>query len=236
MIQKKKVKGVSDMEVLERKNEKRLKMDKSHIAKIFLTFAFFGVLIGGLFYPKIGLFAFVCMIGSVLLSFYKGRYWCYRFCPRGAFLDEFIARASFNKSIPAVLKSRFAKAFMLTFFIVMMSANAILSGGDLERFGKGVVMLLWVTTLVSAILGILFRARTWCVICPMGTVSGVVGKKRGTLKIHTQKCISCKLCNKNCPMEVEVCNFKENGNIESVNCIKCESCKVACPKNAIEMA
>lgn len=152
-------------------------MNKSHIVKLFLTFVFFGALIGGLFYPEIGLFVFVCMIGSVLLSLHKGRYWCYRFCPRGAFLDEFVARVSFNKNIPAFLKSRFTKAFMLIFFVVMMSANAILSGGDLERFGKGVVMLLWVTTLIAIILGILFRARTWCVICPMGTVSGVVGKK-----------------------------------------------------------
>jgi len=224
------------MEVLERKNEKRMKMDKSHIAKIFLTFVFFGVLIGGLFYPKVGLFAFVCMIGSVLLSLYKGRYWCYRFCPRGAFLDEFVAKASLNGDIPAALKSNLAKVFMLVFFAVMMAVNIIGSNGDLMRFGKGVAVLLWITTLVAAILGILFRARTWCVVCPIGTISGVVGKKRGTLKIDAQKCVSCKLCNKNCPMEVEVCYFKENGNIESVNCIRCESCAVVCPKNAIEIA
>lgn len=172
------------MEVLERKNEKRLKMDKSYIVKIFLIFVFFGVLIGGFFYLKIGLFVFVCMIGSVLLSFYKGRYWCYRFCLRGVFLDEFVVRMSFNKNIFVVLKLRFVKVFMFIFFIVMMSVNVILSGGDLERFGKGVVMFLWVIILILVILGILFRVRIWCVICLMGIVSGVVGKKRGMFKIY----------------------------------------------------
>lgn len=218
------------MEVLKR----GLGVSRVQISKVFLAFVLFGVLIGGLFYPKLGMFAFVCMMGSVLLSFYKGRYWCYRFCPRGAFLDEFIARASFNKGVPAVLKTKVAKMFMLLFFIVMMSANAILSRGSLERFGKGIVTLLWVTTLISIVLGILFKARTWCIVCPMGTLSGLVGRKNGSLKIDGQKCVECKLCKNNCPMEIEVYLFKECGSIESTECIKCHKCVKACPKKAIE--
>ncbi|WAM31228.1 4Fe-4S binding protein [Caldicellulosiruptor naganoensis] len=223
------------MEVLQKNLGKgyHKKTTKVPSYKTFVALILPTVIITGLFYPLIGLFAFVCMAGAVILSFYKGRYWCYKFCPRGAFLDEFISKLSFQRSVPQILKSVFSKAFWVVFFILMMAMNLIRSGGDIYKFGKGIVLLLWLTTLLAIIGGILSKPRTWCIVCPMGTISGLVGKNKKSLKIDVNRCVECKLCSKNCPMEIEVCSLKESEKVKSINCIRCETCANVCPKNAI---
>ncbi|MBQ8715881.1 MAG: 4Fe-4S binding protein [Prevotella sp.] len=37
----------------------------------------------GWFWPVIGLLALICMIGPVLTSIWRGRWWCGNVCPRG---------------------------------------------------------------------------------------------------------------------------------------------------------
>ena len=37
----------------------------------------------GWFSPVIGLLALICMIGPVVTSIFKGRWWCGHVCPRG---------------------------------------------------------------------------------------------------------------------------------------------------------
>lgn len=225
------------MEILGRtpkKTEKKETAIKKLNYKSFIALLLPVVIITGLFFPLVGLFAFVCMAGAVILSIYKGRYWCYSFCPRGVFLDEFISKFSFKRPVPQILKSNFSKVFWVVFFMFMMVLNAAKSKGNLYEFGKGIVLLLWFTTLLAMAGGILFKARTWCIVCPMGTMSGLVGKKRKPLRLNTDECIECRLCSKKCPMEIEVCSFRENGAVESVNCIRCETCINVCPKNALQ--
>ena len=40
-------------------------------------------IIVGWFYPVVGLIALICMIGPVMTSIWKGRWWCGHVCPRG---------------------------------------------------------------------------------------------------------------------------------------------------------
>ena len=39
-------------------------------------------IIVGWFYPVVGLIALICMIGPVMTSIWKGRWWCGHVCPR----------------------------------------------------------------------------------------------------------------------------------------------------------
>ena len=46
----------------------------------------------GWFFPVIGLLAIICMIGPVVTSIFKGRWWCGHVCPRGNMYDRLLSK------------------------------------------------------------------------------------------------------------------------------------------------
>ena len=55
----------------------------------------------GWFFPVIGLLAIICMIGPVVTSIFKGRWWCGHVCPRGnMYLLILMPEASSSPSNP----------------------------------------------------------------------------------------------------------------------------------------
>lgn len=72
--------------------------------------------------------------------------------------------------------------------------------------------------------------RPFCkYICPLGAFYGLFNRfALYRLDISTSKCINCKVCEKSCPMEVQVLK-----NINSTECIRCGKCKAVCPTHAI---
>ncbi len=54
------------------------------------------------------------------------------------------------------------------------------------------------------------------------------------IKIEKDKCTECRLCEKNCPMNVKLLGYmKTNKRVASTECIACQQCVNICPKNAI---
>ncbi|WP_238885868.1 4Fe-4S binding protein [Clostridium sp. YIM B02551] len=54
------------------------------------------------------------------------------------------------------------------------------------------------------------------------------------LKADEKKCIDCKLCNKKCPMSLEVSSMVQKGDMKNSECILCGQCVDTCPKNVIK--
>ncbi len=48
----------------------------------------------GWFFPVVGLAAIICMIGPVVTSIFKGRWWCGHVCPRGNMYDRLLSKYS----------------------------------------------------------------------------------------------------------------------------------------------
>jgi formate hydrogenlyase subunit 6/NADH:ubiquinone oxidoreductase subunit I len=63
----------------------------------------------------------------------------------------------------------------------------------------------------------------------MGTVQRLLGGNRYPLKLDKEKCISCKKCEKICPMQLKILQ-----DDTKPDCIKCERCVDVCPKNALK--
>ncbi|AQS58219.1 4Fe-4S binding protein [Desulforamulus ferrireducens] len=190
------------------------------------------VIVTGWVYPPAGFLLLLCMLGAVGLSFFSGRSWCDWMCPRGAFFDLFFQKPGLGKTVPTWLRSSKLRYFMLVLIFVVLGTQLYLSWGDLNGMGMAFVRLLTITTMVGIVLALLVHPRSWCHICPMGTLASLLGKGKKPLYIST-KCTSCNLCTKACPMGLTPHAGKEDGVLTDSDCIKCGSCTVTCNRKAL---
>lgn len=207
------------------------------IKQLFMSMIFVLVLIGGWFYPFLGYFIPLCMVLGLGIAVSRGRKWCDWYCPRGSFLDYAMSRFSPKKEIPGVLKNFRLRIGVLSVLMIIMLAQIILRWPDPYKIGKFFVTMLTVTTLLGVILALVYHQRSWCFICPIGSMSNWVGRKKHVLKINSSDCVECKLCTKVCPMQIRPYSYKKEGEqlILDGDCLKCASCVSACPKKALSL-
>ena len=79
--------------------------------------------------------------------------------------------------------------------------------------------------------------RAYCrMLCPFITVSGLLSRF-SLFKIAPtgNPCVECELCNRACPMMVDVMTAAMSGRrVQDRSCILCERCVDACPKSCLE--
>ena len=93
----------------------------------------------------------------------------------------------------------------------------------------GIVLVVWAVIAVLAWRG----GRTWCnTICPVGTLLGLLSRN-AWLKpvIDKEKCISCRLCEKNC--KAAAIDIKGGMEIDYSRCVVCGNCIEECKKDAL---
>lgn len=201
---------------------------------VLLAFCFIG-----LFYPIIGALALICMLAPVVVAFFKGRMWCGNFCPRGSFNDVVLAKFSAKGKMPEFLSKTW---FRIVFLIVLMSAFTMqltLAWGNSVAIGRVFVRMIIITTLITLILGLIYKPRTWCTFCPMGTMAYYVSKikffkaRAQQIQFNKAACVNCNICSKSCPININVLSFKDEGIVSDPNCLKCMACVKNCPKKAL---
>jgi polyferredoxin len=182
------------------------------------------------------------MLAPVVVSFFKGRMWCGYFCPRGSFNDIVLSKFSLKQKTPLLFKFVW---FRIVFLVVLMSAfgiQLVFVWGNGIAVGRVFVRMIIITTLLAIILGISYNQRTWCLICPMGTMANFVAKiesveqRLSYITFNKEKCIDCKLCSKNCPINIDVDIYKTKGRVYNADCLKCSICVEKCPKKSLYLA
>jgi ferredoxin-type protein NapH len=195
----------------------------------------------GIFYPAFGVIALVCMLAPVAVAFFQGRSWCGWYCPRGSFNDVLLAKISFKGKVPAFFRSSWFRLTFLTLLLGAFTVQIILAWGNPPAIGRVFVRMIIVTTLVTLALGLIYQPRTWCHFCPMGTLAHYVTKWRSrpdkikSVTFQKNACSDCKLCSKNCPINIDVYSFKEQGQVSDPDCLKCQVCVAKCPKKALTL-
>jgi polyferredoxin len=204
------------------------------IKQSLLGTAFLLLLGAGWLYPLIGYFIPVCMLLGIGLAAFQGRSWCDWLCPRGSFEDAWLARISRNRRIPLVFRSTAMRLGVMAFLMGMLTWQIIRLWPDPWAIGGFFVLLLSITTAVGIILGLGFQQRTWCYICPIGTMSNWVGKNRRPLVMTAEKCTHCHLCAQNCPMQLSPEELTAGSVMHNRgDCLKCSLCVESCPKAAL---
>ena len=201
----------------------------------YLFWALLAFMAIGLVYPVIGLIALVCMLAPVVMAFYKGRYWCGNFCPRGSFYDHVLIKLSPQKPIPPFFRSKGLRVFMVLFIMTVFSVQMVGAWGDLPAMGAVFIRIILITTLVGIGLGVLYHQRTWCSFCPMGSLASWVSARKKPIPLRVaDSCVGCKLCTKACPLQLAPYTAKGNPDgFTDSDCLKCGRCVDKCPKKAL---
>ncbi len=188
--------------------------------------------------------ALVLFCGLILITFLFGRSYCSLVCPFGI-LQEIVML------IKNLVKNKFKKKNKLRgfyknksfkYFITALSLGCLIGGSALiiryldpyTIFSSFVSLSLFgIIFTIFVIVLVLFKDRYFCSnICPIGAILGLISKF-SIFKINQnkEKCVSCSLCAKNCPVG---CIDYENKKIDNERCIKCFKCADICTKGAIE--
>lgn len=213
-----------------------------------LTVAFLG-----LWFPLLGLLVIPVMIGLMLYSFFKGRYWCGNICAHGSLYDSVLIKFSRNTQIPKLFRSKILGVSFFAFFMFMISRRfikaAALYGTSMffEKVGLIFVFSYIMVTIVGGTLSLVFAPRTWCNFCPMGTIQKLsyrFGKKLGVAKVtdekvtvaHKSMCHQCGKCARVCPMQLQPYQqFSDSNQFDDEACIRCLTCVENCPAKILTL-
>jgi ferredoxin-type protein NapH len=186
------------------------------------------VSIGGIFYPKLGYFLLLVFATLMIIAPFRGRWFCGNLCPRGSFVDFWLAPISRKVEIPSILKSMKIRVPIFIMLMGFMIFRIIGTNGIVDKIGMVLVTICILTTAIAILFGVLIAPRAWCSFCPMGTLQRIAGGDRYQLKVDREKWIDCGKCQKVCPMQLTVNEIQDKPD-----CIKCARCVEACPKSAL---
>ena len=198
----------------------------------------------------------VIILLLLVTSFFIGPIFCGRFCVAGA-IPEYLSRIipdklkiNWQKNInPTPVRYGMLAGFILAPFLGTSVTCAFCNYSLLQTIILGVTSFDFaVLSSASILVGFFWLivlgafakgGRGYCsYICPVGATQSFIhfiGAKLGftyKLKYSKEKCVSCKLCVKDCPMgALQIKDDKLDYNIH--DCITCNQCKHSCPKGAI---
>ncbi len=184
-------------------------------------------------YPLFGFSVPIVMTAGIIGGMVNGRFVCGNLCPRGSFFDRIISLVSKNKPLPKILFAIPLRVILLLGLFGFMFYRIGLDPRNVYHWGRTFWLMCVVTTTIGIIAGLIIRPRTWCAICPMGTIQRLLGAGKRPLHIDSEKCIDCGTCHNVCPMNIEITAHKKNGHLKEGDCIKCPECISSCPREAL---
>lgn len=195
--------------------------------------------------------------GSVIVFFllflsglFFGRAWCGWVCPAGGLAE--ICTSVNAKPVP-VKKLRIIRYSIFTVWFAILVAGFVLAGGihgvdplhlterviSVDEPVKYIVyyMVMLIFFVLSIAIGRRGACHTICWMSPFLTAGMWLGRKlrlpQMRIKASADACIDCKLCDKKCPMSIDVSEQVKGGSVRSLDCILCGECVDVCPKDVL---
>lgn len=183
------------------------------------------------------------VIGNVLFVsvFILGVFFCGWVCPFGS-MQEWIGKLGdklrIKKRRPPQKLQRFFQItryvifalFIYKIFYAPLRARATFGQVLIEGLSDVTVAAL-VILLIIMVLSLFIHRPSCNYLCEKGASYGLFSVLRiFSLKKDAAKCVNCRKCDKNCPMNV---NISRTEFVRHPNCINCFQCMSNCPKKAI---
>jgi NapH/MauN family ferredoxin-type protein len=186
---------------------------------------------------KLQMSTVVMSVLVLLLTLVFGAVFCSFVCPLGTIqewlgkLGKRIFKKRYNKFIPQKLHNllKYLRYVVLVLTVILTFNASRLIFADIDpyyamyHFFTDEVTIGSLIVLGVVLISSLLIERPWCkYACPYGAVLGLVGKiSIFKIKRKTSACNNCTLCDRQCPMNIEISKKK---TISDTNCIKCMDC------------
>lgn len=198
-----------------------------------LGILFVGLVVVGWINPLYGYALPVCMLIAMTVAVFTGRK-CAWPCARGAFLDTIVATVTRGRPVPKLLRSPGFRVSVMIALFAIFGYEIFKLWGDWVALGGFFVAFLTITTVVAMTLGMIFQPRSWCTVCPIGTLSHRAGREKAPVLI-SDRCVGCGVCSRACPMGIRVHTFADEGVVTHDDCLRCGVCVAACPMGALSL-
>ena len=203
---------------------------------------------GALEHVMNGSFIIFCLM--LFGSIFFGRFFCSYLCPMGG-LQE--CTMLVNDKHP---KQKWRNSVKYVIWVIWMIAVVIcyifgkgdykidpfymtdhgISISDIYNYViyYGIILLIFVPAICF---GKRVACHYYCWMAPFMVIGTKIGQFLHVPQLHIrvekEKCISCKNCNKNCPMSLDVAEMVKKGQIRSAECIQCGACVDSCPRKVL---
>ncbi len=128
------------------------------------------VAVGGYFLPLAGLAVPALIVTALITNARSTRYFCGNLCPNGRVLSTSLSAVSRRRRLPRFLHSSSFRRALCGFMIFCVINLLIRSGGGIEQFARIFWGIYVLSIGISFTMGSYFKPRSWCSICPVGTL------------------------------------------------------------------
>jgi len=119
-----------------------------------------------------GILGLICILMPFYFIIkYKSKVHCSHVCPRGSFLGKFLNKISFNNNLPRWMRTKNFKNLLLTMMIISFSFSLYNARGSYTEFSSALTTMMFRSLILGIVLGIFYKPRAWCQVCPMSTGS-----------------------------------------------------------------
>lgn len=135
-----------------------------------------------------GLFGFICMGLPIIQALRgKGKIHCKSHCPRGSFLQNILNKISLRGSMPKFMLNNKFRNTVLILMGIMLTVSMIHSEGELKKIAFALFRLMGISFIVGIVMGVFYKPKSWCAVCPMGHATGLITKIKNKTSIEPDK-------------------------------------------------